>query len=942
MPAASAANFTVNSLADTPDANTSDGVCADSAGACTLRAAIQQANADPAPDNIGIAVGGVLNLGSALPEIRTDMTISYTAPGGLLMRRNVSQVYFRIFSVAAGVTATISRITARGGTAPLSESGGPLIGGGGIYNSGDLTLTGVTVVDNTTIGTLPSVTPVAPAGGGGIHNDGVLTMNDCVVSDNHTGSEFDGAGFDGGDGGGVYNAGTLTMTDSRVVANYTGNGGDGSTRGGSAGSGGSGGGIYNAPDGARQVSATLTNCTVVDNFTGNGGAVVPGPQAEMSLSGIGGQGGGIYNASAMTIDGSSVSGNWTGFGADAPQGKRTQAGKGGSGGGIYNDIPAGGGEMRLTNCVVSGNRTGKGGVGSGEVQSHGDGGDGGGIANPSAGSILKMSQSTVIGNQTGLMGDGGGRDGVGGGIYGVPRVRSSLVALNSVRFPSNLSDMAGGPFLSSGYNYMGFSGVSCCYTGTDRGGSGGAASTFVKLDPDTLVPLPDSVLIDAGLARDIDDNPVSTDRRGAARPFDFTSIAPQPGGDNGDIGAFERQGSEPTPTPAPTTVQFLFPFGSAQEGYITVEFIVTRTGPTDGTTVAEYVVTADPTPTAHWRGDFTYARGRLVFGPGQVWKLLPVFFTQDAYAEGPENFMLKIIAVSGGQVGTPDTVLATIEDEDETDGTDNPIDDTRTFVTQHYHDFLSRQPDPHGEIFWTGRLDECGGEPACLERRRVDVSAAFFLSIEFKNTGYFVVRANAVGLGDQPDALTFLKFQDEAQQVARGVIVGEPDYQSVLEGNKQRYAEEFVQRPVFQSAHAVQTAAQYVDSLFANAVVQPTTAERDAAISAFGGGGTAGQAATLRSVAESGSVYNKLYNPSFVLMQYFGYLRRSPKDPPDSNLDGYNFWLGKLDSVTLPGEDVRDDLVALARVRRAEMVRAFLRSAEYRGRFGGDPSRGNP
>jgi hypothetical protein len=76
-------------------------------------------------------------------------------------------------------------------------------------------------------------------------------------------------------------------------------------------------------------------------------------------------------------------------------------------------------------------------------------------------------------------------------------------------------------------------------------------------------------------------------------------------------------------------------------------------------------------------------------------------------------------------------------------------------------------------------------------------------------------------------------------------------------------------------------------------------------------------------------------------MQYFAYLRRDPDAAPDNSLDGYNFWLMKLDRFTPPGEDARDESVALGRVRRAEMVRAFLLSAEYRGRFQGAANRGS-
>ena len=125
-----------------------------------------------------------------------------------------------------------------------------------------------------------------------------------------------------------------------------------------------------------------------------------------------------------------------------------------------------------------------------------------------------------------------------------------------------------------------------------------------------------------------------------------------------------------------------------------------------------------------------------------------------------------------------------------------------------------------------------------------------------------------------------------------------------------------------------------MDSLFQNANVTPTSAERAAAVTAFGAGGAAGRAAALRSVVESDSVYRGLYNTGFVLSQYFGYLRLDPDDLPDFTFEGYDFWLSKLDSFSLPGENVRDERVALARVRRAEMVKAFITSLEYRQRFG--------
>jgi hypothetical protein len=69
-------------------------------------------------------------------------------------------------------------------------------------------------------------------------------------------------------------------------------------------------------------------------------------------------------------------------------------------------------------------------------------------------------------------------------------------------------------------------------------------------------------------------------------------------------------------------------------------------------------------------------------------------------------------------------------------------------------------------------------------------------------------------------------------------------------------------------------------------------------------------------------------------MQYFGYLRRNPDDAPDNNFGGYNFWLNKMNQFSVPGENIRDDDVALSRVKRADMVKSFLVSSEYRSRFG--------
>jgi hypothetical protein len=221
-------------------------------------------------------------------------------------------------------------------------------------------------------------------------------------------------------------------------------------------------------------------------------------------------------------------------------------------------------------------------------------------------------------------------------------------------------------------------------------------------------------------------------------------------------------------------------------------------------------------------------------------------------------------------------------------------------------------------------IKSCGADQQCREVVRINVSAAFFLSIEFQETGFFVYKMYAASSGNLPNrpvAVAFSRFLPDRQLIGSGVVVGQTRWEAQLENNKQSFALAFVQRPEFRAAHDGQDAAAYVDSLFANAGVTPTGGERAAAVSAFGGGGTAGWVTALRSVVESGSVSAKLYNDAFVLMQYFGYLRREPGDAPDIDFSGYNFWLLKLNQFK--GNFVR-----------AEMVKAFISSNEYRQRFG--------
>jgi Tol biopolymer transport system component len=261
----------------------------------------------------------------------------------------------------------------------------------------------------------------------------------------------------------------------------------------------------------------------------------------------------------------------------------------------------------------------------------------------------------------------------------------------------------------------------------------------------------------------------------------------------------------------------------------------------------------------------------------------------------------------------------------------NVIDDVDFFVRQHYIDFLNRQPDPSGLAFWKNQILSCGDNAACVEVKLINVSAAFYLSIEFQETGYLVYRTYKASFGlvpGTPVPLRLNEFLPDTQQIGQNVIIGTPGAEQQLENNKVAFFMDFVTRTRFINAFPTSLSpATFVDSLFANAGVTPSASERTAAINEFGGAGntadTAARARALRRIAENTAFADLEFNRAFVLMQYFGYLRRNPNDPPEQNLDfsGYNFWLNKLNQF---GGNFID----------AEMVKAFITSGEYRHRFG--------
>jgi subtilisin family serine protease len=358
---------------------------------------------------------------------------------------------------------------------------------------------------------------------------------------------------------------------------------------------------------------------------------------------------------------------------------------------------------------------------------------------------------------------------------------------------------------------------------------------------------------------------------------------------------------------------------------------VTRSGDTTTQSSVDYITTNGA---ATQKGDYTFTAGTLNFAAGETSKTFPVLIVDDLFQEGPESFSVLLSNPINTTLGAQTVAAVAIADNDASPPTTNPLDNANAlfFVRQHYLDFLNREPDAGGLAFWSGQITGCGNNSACVEDRRINVSAAFFLSIEFQETGYLAYRTYKVAYGNLPNApvpVRYEEFLPDTQKLALGVMVGIGDWQAKLESNKQAFAAAFVARSRFLSAYpTTMEPFQFVDALYANAGVIPSATERTSVIGEFGTGATttsdlAARARVLRRVADNAALKQQELNRAFVLAQYFGYLRRNPYDPPEQSLDyaGFNFWLGKLNQFN--GNYIT-----------ADMVKAFLVSGEYRQRFG--------
>ncbi|MDX6405211.1 MAG: hypothetical protein QOH70_2666, partial [Blastocatellia bacterium] len=404
-------------------------------------------------------------------------------------------------------------------------------------------------------------------------------------------------------------------------------------------------------------------------------------------------------------------------------------------------------------------------------------------------------------------------------------------------------------------------------------------------------------------------------------------------------------GGQVVNSPPGGVIQFSAAGYSVSEAGGSIAITVFRTGDTTAAATVDYITDDGSLPSvnvpcstisglARERCDFTRAAGTLQFAPGQAARTFNVLVTDDTYIEGAETLQLLLSNPgSGSLLGAQSTATLTINDDDIVPAS-NPIDNAGTFVEQLYHDFLNRTPDSAGLIFWTNQITSCGSDQTCISQRRVNVAAAFFLSIEFQQTGYLVERLYKTAYGSSTGSSTlggihalpvpsvrFAEFLPDTQKIGQGVLVGQAGWETALENNKVAFGDEFVLRSRFTTAYpAGMSAATFVDTLNTNAGNPLSTSERNQLVSDLNGASKTRPQA-LRAIAEHPALVAAESNRAFVLMQYFGFMRRNPNDLPDADYTGYDFWLTKLNQFN--GNFVN-----------ADMVKGFINSAEYRQRFG--------
>jgi hypothetical protein len=380
----------------------------------------------------------------------------------------------------------------------------------------------------------------------------------------------------------------------------------------------------------------------------------------------------------------------------------------------------------------------------------------------------------------------------------------------------------------------------------------------------------------------------------------------------------------------PTTLQFTGASYSVNEAGGLINIAVTRSG--DASSAARVGYTAS-NATAKQGTDYIASQGFLDFGAGETSKSFPVLIIDNAFVDGPRTVNLTLDNPSGATLGAQTSATLTISDNDLILGV-NPLDVPRTFVQSNYYDFLGRYPDPSGWDFWTGQITACGTDIACAEVARINTSGAFFLSIEFQQTGYLVERMYKTAYGSATGNSTlgggrqlsvpmvrFDEFLRDTQRIGQGVVVLAPGWEQLLGSNKQKYASEFVQTLRFMGAFPYDGSGGICRQTESECgqcfIVDGTDSDNQLFAGAADSSDLTARAQAVRQLPRMQPTQRK--ESRVCTAEYFGYLRRIRIR--DGDYTGYDFWLTKLNEFT-------GNYIA------AEMVKAFISSDEYRHLLG--------
>jgi uncharacterized repeat protein (TIGR01451 family) len=308
---------------------------------------------------------------------------------------------------------------------------------------------------------------------------------------------------------------------------------------------------------------------------------------------------------------------------------------------------------------------------------------------------------------------------------------------------------------------------------------------------------------------------------------------------------------------------------------------------------------------ASQRCDYAITIGKLNFAAGDSSKQIFIPIIDDAYTEGPETFTLTLSNPTGGVIQGNSSTTITIVDNDAANGA-NPLDQDSFFIRELYIDFLDREPDPPGLQGWLNILhSQCQVPTDC---DRIAVALGFVNSPEFTDRGYFIYKLYKT----LPDASNptfgriphYFEFTTDMAKVSGFLSSND------LNAAKDAFIAEFMTRSEFMTRYnpSLNDPTGYVDALLAT-VNLPNHPTRNTWIAGLTNG-TLSRGQVLRQLVESAEVNSRFKNEAFVIMNYFGFLRR------DADA-AYTTWIQLFNDT--------DD--------QRLIINGFINSPEYRQRF---------